>query len=107
MGVNYSDSGVFDRLKSAKRFYGLRVSDIAREAGMSVATVQNQMSGKYKFDIDVVCAVARLCPGLSTRWLLTGEGSMSDCKDCVERLAESVEKCANFVQQIAEKIAKD
>lgn len=67
---------LLQRIKEARQLYHLSYAKIAAAAGMAVSTVTNQIRGKYKLDIDVVCAILELCPTMPAEWLMRGKGSM-------------------------------
>ena len=89
---------LLSRLRQAKRYYGLSNARIAEAAGMTVATVTNQLQGKYKPDIDLVLGVLSLCPTLSAEWLMRGTGEMEG-KSEVARLADAVARLAERLQK--------
>lgn len=78
MQVNYknqSSSKILERVKQAKIEYRISIKELAERSGMNPHTIQNQLQGKYKLDIDVVSAMLELCPGLSAEWIMRGNSS--------------------------------
>ncbi len=64
------------RMRFVRKYNNLTLAQIAHEAGMRVATITNQFSGYYNFDIRVVLAVVRLSPNVSAEYILRGQGDV-------------------------------
>lgn len=92
-------SELLQRIRQAKRYYGLTNGKIAETAGMTTATVTNQLQGKYKPDMDVVIAVLSLCPKMSAEWLMRGNGSM-ERSDELKRIADAIDELGKDVKSI-------
>lgn len=91
---NKTEEQLLSRIRQAKRAYGLTVADMCKQAGMAKSTVQNQLYGRYKIDIDVLCALLQLCPDLSAEWLMRGNGAMTERSPLTDLLkrVETLEK---------------
>ena len=93
MQVNYknqSSAAILERVKQAKTEYRISVKRLAEHAGLNHHTVQNQLQGKYKLDIDVLSAIMELCPNLSAEWIIRGNSSQIEQR--LERLEKEVFK---------------
>lgn len=69
-------AGFADRLSQAIAHSGLNQSEFARKAGVSPGFVSELVRGNKKPGAEFLCAV-RLTFGVSTDWLLTGDGTMA------------------------------
>lgn len=81
---------ILDRVKQAKVEYRISVNQLAERSGMNPHTIQNQLQGKYKLDIDVLSAIMELCPNLSAEWIIRGNSSQIEQR--LERLEKEVFK---------------
>jgi len=69
-------AGFADRLSKAITHSGLNQSEFARNAGVSPGFVSDLVRGNKKPGAEFLCAV-RLVFGISSDWLLTGDGTMA------------------------------
>jgi transcriptional regulator with XRE-family HTH domain len=69
-------TGFADRLSQAIAHSGLNQSEFARKVGISPGFVSELVRGNKKPGAEFLCAV-RLVFGISTDWLLTGDGTMA------------------------------
>lgn len=87
---NKASAAILERVKQAKTENRISVKRLAEHAGLNPHTVQNQLQGKYKLDIDVLSAIMELCPNLSAEWIIRGNSSQIEQR--LERLEKEVFK---------------
>lgn len=63
---------MIERINEVKKVYRITNRQISDESGISINTVNKQLQGLYKVDVDVLAAIVRLCPEVDATWLLTG-----------------------------------
>lgn len=67
--------GIGDRLRHALDLMGVRINEAAEKAGIPYRSMQNYLRGEREPGAEALTAItARL--GISSDWLLTGEGPM-------------------------------
>jgi len=98
MENNEYSAQLLERCLKAKKQNKLSVAQIATQAGMAKSTVQNQLKGRYKIDVDVVGAILLLCPDLSAEWLLRGEGVQTQTQAALLDLARRIDALESRVR---------
>jgi transcriptional regulator with XRE-family HTH domain len=97
---------ISERLAEILKSKRYSVNALSKELDINQKTLNNQLSGKSALSVDVVCAIAKRFPDLSTDWILFGREPMQRPGQNDKEQPEMVELLQKLLEEEKERSDK-